>query len=227
MGVFTTSFYYFIVLSIPNMDIIEAELQHRLRYKYIWYRRQNDRWDGYSNFIYRIVEWKKLIPRIEETIKIKNLNKEEFFYYAINRWYNYWSACAVEQIFTDFKGVIAEKNTKNKTIDFSFFGKNVDHKTSVFPRGFGKSLAYAQQFPEAFLLWLYRNQSQEQRKHMENRMFLIVYAKNGAHWKLKAEISWLKDVISTYVTTFDDSKFYQLQLLPNKITSAGLIWAVK
>ena len=87
--------------------------------------------------------------------------------------------------------------------------------------------AYAKQNPKELLLWLYRNQSQQQRKHLENRMFLIVYAKDGEHWKLKAQIQWLKQIISTYVTTFDDSKLYRLQLEPYKTTTAALIWAIK
>ncbi len=56
-------------------------------------------------------------------------------------------------------------------------------------------------------------------------MFVVVYVSSGEHWKLKAQISWLKDIISTYVATFDDSKLFRLQLY--KITKAGLIWAIK
>ncbi|WP_299315670.1 hypothetical protein [uncultured Aquimarina sp.] len=62
-------------------------------------------------------------------------------------------------------------------------------------------------------------------KSLENKMFVVVYASSGEHWKLKAQISWLKDIISTYVATFDDSKLFRLQLY--KITKAGLIWAIK
>ncbi len=211
----------------PYLATIESELQYRLSYKYIWFRKQNDLWDGYSNFIYTTVEWNDLIPKISKTVSKFGLNKEEFFYYAINRWYNYWSALAIELIFSDLDGVIPEKNKKNRLVDFSIFGEKFDHKTSVFPKGFEKSLAYAQKHPEELLYWLYANQSQEQRKHLENRMFVIVYAKDGAHWKLKAQISWLKDIISTYVATFDDSKLFRLQLQPYKVTKAGLIWAVK
>ncbi|MFD2563587.1 hypothetical protein [Aquimarina rubra] len=211
----------------PYLATIESELQNRLSYKYLWFRKQNDVWDSYSNFIYTTVQWKDLIPKISESITEFKIDKNEFFYYAINRWYNYWSSLAIELIFTDLDGVIPAKNKKNRLVDFSIFGENFDHKTSVFPKGFKKSLVYAQKNPKELIFWLYNNQSQQQRKHLENRMFIIVHANDGEHWKLKAQISWLKDVISAYVATFDDSKLFRLQLQPYKITKAGLIWAVK
>ncbi|OED40893.1 hypothetical protein AB832_03505 [Flavobacteriaceae bacterium (ex Bugula neritina AB1)] len=211
----------------PDIDIIESELQHRLPYVYKWYRKQNDQWDRYSDFIYTTVQWKELIPKISGTISRLRLDKKEFFYYTINRWYNYWSAVAVEFIFGTQPGIIPAKNKKNKLVDFLFFGEEFDHKTSVFPKGFNKSLAYAKEYPKQLLEWLYRNQSQGKRKHLENRMFIIVYSNDGEHWKLKSQISWLRGIISTYVATFDDSKLYKLQLRQDKITKAGLIWAVR
>ncbi len=226
MGISTTAIYDAIILIKPDLDTIESELQHRLLYKYVWYRKQNDQWDGYSDFIYTIVKFEELITKISETISRLRLDKHEFFYYTVNRWYNYWSAVAVESIFCALDGVIPVKNKKHRLVDFSLFGENFDHKTSVFPKGFSKSIGYAKRHPEELLKWLYANQSQGKRKHLENRMFIIVYANDGAHWKLKSQITWLKDIISTYVTTFDDSKLYRLQLQPDKVTKAGLIWAV-
>ncbi len=214
-------------MSNSYLDSIETELQHRLSYRYIWYRKQNDLWDGYSNFIYTTITWKDLIPKISEAVSRHTLNKKEFFYYAINRWYNYWSALAIELIFSDLDGVIPATNKKDNVVDFSLFGETFDHKTSIFPKGFKNTLEYAQQYPKELIQWLYEHQSQQQRKHLENRMFIVVYASHGYHWKLKAQISWLKEIISTYVTTFDDSKLYRLQLQPYKITKAGLIWAIQ
>ena len=130
-------------------------------------------------------------------------------------------------IFANLEGVVPVKNKKDRLVDFSFLGEKFDHKTSIFPRGFCKSLDYAKAHPIEMIQWLYDNQSQQQRKHLENRMFVIVHAHDGKHWRLKAQISWLKDIISRYVATFDDSKIYRLQLQPYKITKAGLIWAIK
>ena len=51
---------------------------------------------------------------------------------------------------------------------------------------------YAKNNPAELIQWLYSNQSQEGRKHLKNRLFLVLVDKNKEHWKLKAEISLLK-----------------------------------
>ena len=227
MGVATVTFYFTLILKDTYLKHIESELKNRLDYKYVWFRKQNDLWDKYSNFIYSTATWEELIPNIAKGIELHKLNKEEFFYYTINRWYNYWSAVAVELIFAELPQVIPHKNPKDKLVDFTLCGKNFDHKTTVFPTGYQKNISYAQQNPMDLITWLYAHQSQQQRKHLDNRLFIVVYANNGEHWKLKSEIYWLRGIISSYVATFDPSKLIRLQLQPYKITSAGLIWAIK
>jgi len=227
LGISTVTLYYISILITPYLDIIESELQHRLSYEPVWYAKQNDLWDKYSNFIFSSVKWEELVLKISETVSKFKIDKNEFFYYSINRWYNYWSALAVELIFTNLEEVIKVNNKRKKLIDLSLFGDNFDYQTSVFPKGFSKSLANAQECPKELIHWLCNNLGKQQRKHGKNRMFVIVYANDGEHWKLKAQISWLKDIILAYVDTFEDSKLFRLQLQPYKITKTGLIWAIK
>ncbi|RZS99270.1 hypothetical protein [Aquimarina brevivitae] len=206
---------------------IEIELKKRLAYKYVWYRKQNDLWDSYSNFIYQTKYWDALIPQIAKGVSDNQLDKKEFFYYTINRWYNFWSAVAVEFIFSELPQVVPQKNRKDRLVDFALQGIKFDHKTTRFPNRYKHSLNYAKNNPKDLIQWLYTHQSNQQRRHFDNRLFIVVYANNGEHWKLKSEISWLKDIISTYVTKFDDAKLTKLQLQPHKVTYAGLIWAIK
>jgi len=65
------------------------------------------------------------------------------FNYALNRWYNFWSARAVEQIFCSLVGVKPAKNLKDRLVDFQLHDIKFDHKTSVFPRQYAKTLDYA------------------------------------------------------------------------------------
>lgn len=76
-------------------------------------------------------------------IAAKKLYEKEFFQYCSNRWYNFWSATAVERIFAEMPKVIPNKKPKNRKIDFNFFGNDFDLKTSVFPKAFNRSLDYA------------------------------------------------------------------------------------
>ncbi|UJH90222.1 hypothetical protein LZ575_15205 [Antarcticibacterium sp. 1MA-6-2] len=182
-----------------ELDKIENELKKRWDFPYEWGRIQNDVWDRHSSFIYSTSSWDILRQKCEDAVKSNGLNRREFLNYAFNRWYNYWSAVAVEKIFTTLPGIVPEFNKTNRLVDFNFFGKDFDLKTSVFPKGFGRDLTYCREHPEELILWLYKNQSAQQRQHYANRLFLIVFSEAGNHWKLKAEISWLKQIVTEYV----------------------------
>lgn len=210
-----------------ELENIENELKKRLAFPYKWGRKQNDLWDRHSNFIYDTPQWENLLHKFEKLLPINEISTNEFRDYTFNRWYNYWSAVAVEQIFTTIPGVIPEFNKRNRLVDFNFFGKNFDLKTSVFPKGFGRDLKYCRQNPEELISWLYKNQSAQQRQHFANRLFLIVFSETGNHWKLKAEISWLKMVITEYVSNFEYSQVHAFQFEPTKTTLSDIIWAVK
>ncbi len=211
-----------------NLDLtyIENQLKQRLPYPYQWGKKQNDKWDNYTNFIYDFLSWEAVVEAMKATTEAYGLNKRELFNYAANRWFNFWSAMAVEQIFTEIDGVTPSLNHKDRLVDFNLRGIDFDHKTSVFPEAYKQTFYYAQHHHEELLYWLYKNQSQQQRKHLENRLFIVTYAEDGEHWKLKAEIRLLKQCIQKYVSTFDASKLEQLQL-NNKSIYSDIIWAVK
>ncbi len=207
-----------------DLEKTEIQLKERLSYPYNWYRKQNDIWDNYTNFIYNTATWKALIPLIKQTVETYNLDKKELFYYAINRWYNFWSAMAIEHIFSDCYGVVSEKNSKNRLVDFTIQGISFDHKTSVFPKGFNQSFEYAKTHPKELTQWLYRNQSSQQRHHLKNRLFVIVYDKNGEHWKLKSEIKIIEKAIQKYMSTFTTLQLQKFNFTPENETLSDIIW---
>jgi len=117
-------------------------------------------------------------------------------------------------------------NKFDKLIDFTINTTCFDHKTSVFPTGFNQTLAHAKNNPAELIQWLYLNQSQEGRKHLKNRLFIVLVEKNNDHWKLKAEIKLLKSEIDKYVENFNSDNLIYLQLENNNIVS-DLIWVEK
>ncbi len=211
----------------PTLFEIEMQLKKRLPYYYKWGRKQNDTWDALTTFIYETFFWDELIPKIAAVVSQKKIDKKELFNYAANRWYNFWSAQAVEQIFTSLPGIKAAVNSKDRTKDFSISGIDFDHKTTVFPKGFNKSFEYAQSNPKELIQWLYNNQSTQQRHHFKNRLFIVVYDKNGDHWKLKAELSLLQQAIKKYSLNFNADKLQKLTFTPRSQTVSDLIWVVK
>ena len=76
---------------------IKLELKKRLAYPYKWGQKQNDNFDKQTNFIYHTFSFKELLSEIDKRFK-SNSNYSSFFNYTINRWFNFWSAQAVENI---------------------------------------------------------------------------------------------------------------------------------
>lgn len=209
-----------------ELNTIEKELKKRLKYPYKWGRKQNDDYDSKTRYIYNIETFEELLKEINKRHK-EEINYQEYFDYALNRWFNFWSAHAVESIFVSNEKVKPAINQYDHLVDFSINGIKFDHKTSVFPRAFQKALSEAQKNPKALVEWLYTYQSQEQRKHLKNRLFIVLYSFDGQHWKLKAEINWLKGLISDYLANFDEQKLICLNLTGSDQIQSDIIWAIK
>ena len=203
------------------MDLprVERELKKRLVYPYIWGRKQSNNCDRLTNFIYTTYSFESLLRKIYHL-------KREIKNYAMNRWYNYWSAMAVEDIFNSHPNVTANKNRYDKLVDFSINSLPFDHKTTVYPRGYSKPFTYALENKEDLILWLYQNQSQQGRKHLKNRLFIVLYDSNFEHWKMKAEIALLKQNIDEYVKKFSEENLCIFDFGDGKVFS-DIIWITR
>lgn len=204
----------------------ERELKKRWAFPYRWGRVQNNLFDAQTRFVYDMPSFEPLLAELERRFGSAP-DREAFFDYALNRWYNFWSARAVEDIFATLDGVVPAENQRDRLVDFTLNGVRFDHKTSVFPRGFDHDLTYAVNHPAALIEWLYRSQSQEQRQHYANRLFLVLYATGGVHWKLKAELTWLSGIVRDYVATFDAARLHRFAFTPEQETLSDIIWAIR
>lgn len=209
-----------------NLHSVETELKKRWAYPYVWGQKQNDLWDGHTNFIYSTPSWEALMPQMAKVVNSLKLEKRALFNYTINRWYNFWSARAVEQIFCESEHIVPVTQMKDSEKDFFLCGIPFDHKTSVFPRQFKKSFAYAQTHKTELIEWLYKNQSTQKRHHLKNRLFIVVYAENGEHWKLKAEIGLIKKFIQKYVAGFNREELHSFAFANNQQALSDIIWIV-
>lgn len=200
-----------------DLQRVEIELKKRLSYPYKWGRKQSDDWDVATDFVYKTYSFDVFLKKTENfNQKMKN--------YALNRWYNFWSAMAIENIFCAHKNVVANKNKYDKLIDFQINTIPFDHKTSVFPKGFQQDVDYAQNNEKELIEWLYKNQSQGRRKHYKNRLFIILYDKKDLkHWKLKAEIDLLKKEIDSYIKNFSEENLFVLDFGQGKVYS-DIVW---
>lgn len=209
-----------------NLEEIEIELKKRLFYPYKWGQKQNDNFDKQTNFIYHTFLFEELFNEIESRFKSEK-EYDLYFNYSVNRWYNFWSAQAVEDIFCSLPNVKPARDSKDKLIDFTIQGEAFDHKTSIYPKNFPYKIDEAIKKTDELIKWLYENQSQQQRKHHKNRLFIVLYSASGEHWKLKAEIRWLKERIENYIIGFNPHYLLKFNFEEGKPTLADVIWAVK
>lgn len=205
---------------------IEIELKKRLSVPYRWGQKQNNFFDSKTNFIYQTFEFDKLLIEIDLQFKA-DPDFEKYFNYALNRWYNFWSAYAVESIFYSIDGVLPVENSHDRYRDFIIQGVSFDHKTSVFPKNFPYQIDEAVKRTDELIIWFYEHQSQQQRKHFKNRLFIVLYSPAGDHWKLKAEVSWLKERIEKYMVGFNPNYLLKFKLETDHFTLADIIWAIQ
>ncbi|MGB0851254.1 MAG: hypothetical protein ACPGTP_08395 [Bacteroidia bacterium] len=208
-----------------NLEQIEIQLKKRWASEYKWGRKQADIWDSQTNFIYDIADFDVLNERIftEFGTHRKFVDLRD---YALNRWYNFHSAMAVEHIFEQHPLVRKVSNQRDREKDFFVSGISFDHKTSVFPAKYGHDISYAQSHPIDLLKWLYTNQSSQQRFHLKNRLFLVLHKNDGNHWKLKAELQWIKLLVDTYLENFSERKLFELSH-SNGVVKTDVIFGVR
>lgn len=209
-----------------NLTQIESELKKRLTYPYKWGQKQNDNLDKQTNFIYHTFSLEDILKEIEKRFKAEK-DYDSFFNYTLNRWYNFWSAQAVENIFCSLPNVKPALDGKDRLVDFTIDGVSFDHKTSIFPKNFPYRIDEAIKKTEELIKWLYKHQSQQQRKHLKNRLFIVLYSKDGEHWKLKSEILWLKERIEKYMIGFNTNYLMKFNFESDKETLSDVIWAIR
>lgn len=210
-----------------DLNELEQELKKRWPYNYRWEKIQNNEWDRLTNFIYRTYRRSDLVVWLRD-IHQKNpsYNKRSLFNYAANRRYNFWSSQWVEQLFKLNPFVKPFDNKKDRFTDFFIKDVPFDHKTSVFPWRYWRSVDFAIKNKGDLIDWLYHNQSRQQRFHMKNRLFVVVYSRQWAHWMLKAELWLFKKTIESYLSNFNPTNLYRFESNQWEVLS-DILWIVR
>jgi len=209
-----------------EIENISGELNKRLAYPYKWGTKQTDVLDQQTKFIYKTPFFDDLLKIIDDRF-IDTENFEQIKNYTLNRWYNFYSAMAVEAIFKTHSKVKPAKNSKDKEVDFFIDDIPFDHKTTVFPKGLKMNFNEAINQPGNVVKWLYDNQSSQGRFHLKNRLFVVLYAKDGKHWQLKAHLKKIERAVDQFLNNFKTSKLLQLKIDEDKAcTYSDLIWVI-
>lgn len=167
---------------------------------------QNNRYDSYTNYIYKTTTYDGLVAKTKMICEIYQLEYEPVFRYALNRWFNNIVSHFAEDVFTSHDIVDDEEDIYNKEIDFYINTIPFDLKMSVFPKWFGKDINYALEHKEELIERMYKHCSKEKRLHNGNKIFIVCYSSDGDHNQVKGNLQWVKDAIDNYIANYDEGE---------------------
>lgn len=185
-------------------DTLGMELKKALKYMSADWRMQNNFSDYKSNFIYNA----ETVQECVEKAKINNVDLE----YVLHRWYNHKTSTQCERIFVEY-GAKKEEDIKNKDIDIYINNEPFDVKLTVYPNKL-KQHPYNLRNrvgKNQMIQWMYANQSQQQRKHLKNRLFIVCDGINQYDSLcLKSDFEQIRVKIREYMNSVNTNGFNEL-----------------
>ena len=184
----------------------QEELKKALSLISLEWGRQNNRFDKRSNFIYRVETVDEGLQKAREMAIDEN--------YVLQRWYNYQTSIYCEGLFVKY-GAQKEKQLYNHDIDIYINEIPYDVKLTVYPAKLKRSgeilNLHNRDDKNTLIRWMYANQSQEGRKHLKNRMFIVCNGENTyQNLALKSDFDIIETRISGYFHFLENNE-------PNKL----------
>ena len=188
-----------------NTDMRE-ELKKALKLLIPGWKMQNNIDDKKSKSIYRLETVDECLKMAEE----KNVEEQ----YVLHRWYNYKTSEECENIFVKC-GARKEENKKDSKKDIYINDVQFDVKLTVYPAGLPEhpfDLA-KREGKNGMIKWLYANQSQGDRKHLENRFFVVCDADTREErLRLKIDFEQMEEKIAAYFKYLEKNKINELTI---------------
>lgn len=179
------------------------------------WKMQNNWADRNTNFIYKAQTLEECLEKIENFRADKD--------YALHRWYNYMTSIAVENLFCEF-GAIHDEDIYNHDVDIYIDDIPFDVKLTVYPaklsdRPYNLSTRTGK---NEMIKWYYANQSQQSRKQLLNRLYVVCDGKDNEECltmkcdfdllrsKIKSFMAYIREHGLNKITINDNGKDYEL-----------------
>ena len=173
------------------------------------WKMQNNFLDRQTNFIYQCDTLDECLNQINE----RNVDRE----YALHRWYNYMTSIACEYIFCDY-GAVHEDDLYNHDVDIYIDGVPFDVKLTVYPAKLSNRPynLKTRQGKNQMIQWYYANQSQQARKQLLNRIYVVCDASSQAEClEMKSDFSLLRKKIQAFMNVSLQQGVNTIQIVDN------------
>ena len=175
------------------MSNIEKDLRDCLGLISADWKMQNNYSDFRTNFVYKC----KSLDECLKNIEANKVSKE----YALHRWYNFMTSVTCEYLFCEF-GAIHETDPKNHDVDVFINKIPFDVKLTIYPAKLSTrpyDLA-TREGKNQMIKWYYENQSQQSRKQLINRLYVVCDGKTPYEClKMKSDFELLRKRISDFM----------------------------
>lgn len=177
---------------------------------------QSNSLDKQTNFIYNM---QSLQECLDEILK-RGVDQD----YVLHRWYNFKTSQYCEEIFCDY-GAIHHEDNRDHEIDIYIDGRPYDVKLTVYPQALNDRPydLTTRSGKNKMIEWFYANQSQESRKQLLNRIYVVCDSDDArVRLAMKSDFDILRRKIRAFmeyslqngvnrITIIDDGKAYCLQ----------------
>ena len=191
------------------MSDIEQDLKRAMEIISANWGMQNNAYDRSTNFIYRMDSLDDCLVEIERT----RVNKE----YALHRWYNYMTSIRCEYIFCEY-GAVHETDKYNHDVDIYIDTVPFDVKLTVYPaklsdRPYDLS---TREGKNDMIRWYYSNQSQQSRKQMLNRIYVVCDAPSSYEsMVMKSNFNLMRERIGAYMQGISRATLNKIDISDN------------
>lgn len=191
---------------------LEKDLKRCLSMISADWKMQNNYMDKSTNFIYKCETLEECINLINST----GVDKE----YALHRWYNYMTSIACEYIFCEY-GAIHDEDKYNHDVDIYINGVPFDVKLTIYPAKLSHRPydLKTRSGKNKMIEWYYANQSQQARKQMLNRLYVVCDGKNAYECLvMKSDFEILHKKIRAFMEHSLKKGLNEIQISDNSIT---------
>lgn len=173
-----------------------------------------------TGFIYKADSLQKCLEMIEQ-----NKGNKEYDYdfkeYALHRWYNYQTSVMCEYIFCEY-GAVHDPDPYNHDVDIRIAGREYDVKLTVYPKAlpWEKRDYYlgTREGKDELVRWFYDNQSQEDRKQMLNRLYVVCDGSDDVeNMAMKCDLALMRKRIAAYMD-YEKSNGQRCGMITDKAT---------
>lgn len=186
---------------------LEKDLQKCLELISSKWVMQNNICDAKTNFIYGCKTLDECISKIQEYDVDAS--------YALHRWYNFMTSVYCEYIFCEF-GAVHEDDEYNHDIDIYIDNVPYDVKLTIYPAKLSNRPynLKTQDGKNRMVKWYYKNQSQQSRKQLVNRIYVV--CDGGTPYeclRMKSDFDLLRARINSFMEWVRENEMNELEVL--------------